>query len=1165
MLEELSVHGYAWNESDDPVEGHCVVQAWCLNKQSEPSLLLIKDYPVFCHIELPRVVNGREKNWKTDDVLKVRKFIMDRLKLGEEDDLKLNFINRQRLYYYRGTQKYPMLLAQFKTIEAMKHCHHIMNERPISIKELGMNMICRVHETDIPVARKMLTMRGCEYSSWFTIHATPVPESEKISSLQREYVVDWKTMSPLDVQWGTTPKIMAIDIETYSDRHKCFPDKFNAKHVAFMVSVVVQRYKQPETRMSYQIMLGFIPKFRNTKCINVQSEADLCDKLSELVRLHDPEVITGYNIFGFDIPYLTQRLNRRMRDWAPMGRIKGSLITPVKEKVWESSAYGRQELYFLLAEGRICVDMLVNIKRDHKLSNYKLDTVAKKFLKRGKLDVSAEQMFIGYERIMNKLNSKVQPEDIESMNATLVPSVQEDSFDPSKMDQNVRDVSKEHPVGYQEFDSKFDKIAESIKHDFRKKLYYDVNDTWQDFLMRNCQTQVDANGSLSVSIDDIEVLDIEEMKVLGIPKHVIDILIEFKKIAEYCDEDSVLVLDIIDITNTWDGLIQMSNVAGVPIFTIFTSGQQIRCYNLLYSASFKRSIVLDKRNTPVGKFKGGLVREPIPGKHKYVICLDYNSLYPSIIRAYNICFTTLVPPECHSTIKDEDCHTFEWEEEDDEASGFVDEGSNNALDAEFDDDVSMKRQPKMIKHCYKFMKYPKGILPQLCEDLTNNRNEVRKKILKPLQDENGDPRKDLTEFEKVVYIIAHERQLAIKVTNNSVYGFLGATNGLASLPEAARCITFIGRMLITQANTYLETTYVGSIIVYNDTDSTMVKLPFVDSYEQCMEWGLRLEHELSALFPDPLYMEFEKAGDMFCIKKKKYSYWLIDSKTMKLKVDASGNPVLMNKGILLARRDNCAYQRECYAKILQMIMLDSDIHDTIYEIQTMIARLYSGAIPYHDLTVVRSIGAVYKNPNYFMKVFADELQRLGIPAKAGDRLEYLIVKDSRGSTSVGMKMRTPEIYLQRCGTPEEEQIDFDYYSNNGLLKCLQQLVTIAYKPDISYLLNEYQNRDIIRFLHGAVALGLHEEVQYVTSTFRTYPEAYQWMIDNPRKGFKGKLNKLRIRFITRYKQINGRVTDTPVKNIIKMHAIKTDLIKEVKKHNIHLKPYNPIEMSYTCI
>ena len=213
-------------------------------------------------------------------------------------------------------------------------------------------------------------------------------------------------------------------------------------------------------------------------------------------------------------------------------------------------------------------------------------------------------------------------------------------------------------------------------------------------------------------------------------------------------------------------------------------------------------------------------------------------MYPAIIMALNICFTTLVPPE-NTSISDDECNVVEWDDT-------AEDGS-------------------IIRYRHRFIKvqYREGILPRLVRTLINERNAIKKQLKNE---------KDL-----VTQTVLDKRQYSTKVAANSIFGMLGAKNGKLPLIEGAVCITAKGRELIRFSNDFLRTKY-GATIVYGDTDSTIFTLPQVTSGAEAVEWGKKLEKEISALIPDPLYLEFEKAGRRFSLKKKKYAFWLVDEK-----------------------------------------------------------------------------------------------------------------------------------------------------------------------------------------------------------------------------------------------------------------------------------------------
>ena len=517
---------------------------------------------------------------------------------------------------------------------------------------------------------------------------------------------------------------------------------------------------------------------------------------------------------------------------------------------------------------------------------------------------------------------------------------------------------------------------------------------------------------------------------------------KLKVVADYCVQDSELVMLLMDKWKAWIYLIELSKIVGINPEELFTRGQQIRVLHQVYDLASREGYVIDRRDLPEVEWSGGFVGEPDPGLYDHVICLDFKSLYPSIIMAYNLCYTTLVPIELYDIIPDDKCNIIEWDEEVEE-----DEDDDDNPD-EKDCSGNKNKIKKMIHLKYKFIKSDvhKGLLPRLVGNLIDERNEVKKQM-----------KKAKGSFK----VLLDKRQLGLKVTANSFFGALGAQKG-GKLPliEVARVITAKGRDLITYCNKYVEKKY-NARIVYNDTDSTMFVLPFTKTYPEAVDWALKLEIEISALFPDPLYTEAEKVGRMFAIKKKKYAYWqtwMFDDpskgivKGEFIPLDQEG---LLIKGVVLARRDNCQFQREVYHKILMNIMNKKSMQETLDIITEELMKLYTGQVNWQDLIIVRGLGAHYKSDNYFMKIFGEEIAKLGKPASPGDRLEYVIVKtrkeiaDPTITELLGYKMRLPETYIDRLDSSEPEPIDTGYYMEKFMMNCIEQLWQIGYKKELA--------------------------------------------------------------------------------------------------------------------
>ena len=557
--------------------------------------------------------------------------------------------------------------------------------------------------------------------------------------------------------------------------------------------------------------------------------------------------------------------------------------------------------------------------------------------------------------------------------------------------------------------------------------------------------------------------------------------VKMAKVGAYCLEDSCLCIDLFECPqlSTWLAIIELSITACVTPLATFTQGQQVRVQNQVYQWAYRLGFVIDEREGSKDGFVGGKVQDPIPGRYKNILIFDFASLYPSIIRAFNICYTTLIPPE--SDIPDSMCNVLAWSEED-------------------------------RYYRYRFIKKEHfvGILPRMCEYLTNKRASVRDKI-----NPNNEP---------YVNSKYNQQQLGLKVTNNSIFGALGVSEGRMPLPEGARCITAMGRQLITIAADHVRTKHKGKI-VYGDTDSIMVDLGITDPL-QCIHWGEALSKEITALYPDPLRLEFERGYSIaFFVKKKMYAGFplsiikfakgdilevlpyegdeylyrvtmmrngkkevkhlsiskeILICSELKDKVivesvdkakgittfeggstapaviagtprSSTGGPdpkSLVVKGIILARRDNCLWIREVYKDVLMGIMFGRTLKETMEVIDREIVKMMSREVPFNKMMVTRGVGANYKpNSTYFMKLFLDEMKLRGFNIQPGERVDYVLVKckEEWRNEKQGLKMRTPDLYWQGC---HEEPIDRLHYIEKVMKNSIEQIFYLAYKEQI---------------------------------------------------------------------------------------------------------------------
>ena len=367
-------------------------------------------------------------------------------------------------------------------------------------------------------------------------------------------------------------------------------------------------------------------------------------------------------------------------------------------------------------------------------------------------------------------------------------------------------------------------------------------------------------------------------------------------VGKYCVQDSYVVLKLFKKLEMWIGLNEMAKVCNVPIYYLYTKGQQIKIFSQVYKYCTNNKIVIDMDGYIKDEdypFEGAYVVTPVPGVYDRVIPFDFSSLYPTTIIAYNIDYRTLVKDP---TVPDEMCHIIEWTDEENKT------------------------------HSFRFLKqqYKKGVIPTLLQNLLGARSNTKKnmKYLKSIVNTLSEEKKADTELQIKVL---NKRQLAFKVSANSMYGAMGVKAGYLPFMEGAICTTAKGREHIREAQRILLQDFKGEL-VYGDTDSCYIRFPEFDTKTLTELWdhAVDIERQLTLpkykkAIPDPMKLEFEEAI---------YNRFLILTKKRYMATKCKRNGIILKKletkGVLLARRDNSGFIRSLYEQVVRAILDSKD-------------------------------------------------------------------------------------------------------------------------------------------------------------------------------------------------------------------------------------------------
>ena len=471
-----------------------------------------------------------------------------------------------------------------------------------------------------------------------------------------------------------------------------------------------------------------------------------------------------------------------------------------------------------------------------------------------------------------------------------------------------------------------------------------------------------------------------------------------RRLAVYCIKDAYLPLQLMNKLAVMVNYIEMARVTGVPLNFLLTRGQQIKVFSMLLRKTGKENLLIPniaKHGTDDSTYEGATVIEPKKAYYETpVATLDFASLYPSIMQAYNLCYSTLVSPEDIAKLKPE----------------------------------SFEKSPS--GHIFVRSSTKKGILPQILDEILAARKRAKKDMALAT-----DP------MEKAVQ---NGRQLALKISANSVYGFTGATVGQLPCVPIASSVTAYGRNLLLETRNFVESTYTiangfshDAEVVYGDTDSVMVKFG-PSTVEEAMPLAERAAAEVSAIFPDPIKLEFEKVYFPYLLmNKKRYAGLLWTNPNHYDKLDA--------KGLETVRRDNCLLVRRMVDTCLRKILVERDVCGAIDYAKGTISDLLQNKIDISMLVISKQLGKSADDADYANKQAHVELamrMRKRDPGSApnvGDRVPYVIIQAAKGVPAYE-KSEDP-VFVLNNSIP----IDTEYYLSNQLSNPLTRI----FEPIIS--------------------------------------------------------------------------------------------------------------------
>lgn len=1019
------------DDSDDTPPSRFRVCVFGRTAAGDAVTLVLRDYAPYFYIRVP-------DRYGNNDLLTFLKFLQWKFQVGGVwqgrnrpvrrfahpvivfNRQHTRVVRRTDAYGFKGGEQQTFFRLAFMSQEAMRAAVSVLRW-PVDIPALGLKgMKFDLYESNIDLlVRVIKDLDEAESTGWLAVPRTAraATEDRLAPSADVELHASWRDVRRVDGRDDVARFVQAsFDIECFSPTG-AFPVAEKDTDCVTQIGTTFKAFGDADDSAVVRtiVTLKACPPIAGVDVVrSFDREADLLLGWADLVRERDPDVLLTYNGDTFDCAYLWTRAGVCGVQAEFARRLSRLAYDPATlvDATFKSSAYGESRFRRLCIPGRVNFDVLVYIRRNFKLESYKLDDVAKTYLGLQKHDVTPKDIFALFEA--------GTPDDIRRLAEYCV----QDCILPQKLMDKLHvfigqvEMARNVYVPFRYLSEKGQQVkvisrilrsadrAGFLLPEITKESEYRLG---FEGLAAGSSGGGDGDGDGVIDLDDIVFDDDADSD---------------------SDSDSDADAEDMDIDTTDPA----PAPTPAPARTLMDLLRQPRPAPAAGGKATAKAAPKGKDATR-GSYQGATVLPPITGAYMDapVTVLDFESLYPSIIMAHGLCYTTIVTNDRrYGAVPGVTYKTFEWSAP----------GTGQT-------------------YRYKFAQGQTCLLPGLLEDLKRARKAAKRQMATAT-----DP------FLRAIY---NAKQLAVKVTMNSVYGFLAAYI-FRCMPIAA-VVTTIGRSMINTTKNWIEREFrayamehglirdpddIDPRIVAGDTDSVFIDFRFRDlvgrdALPRCFDLGRVCARVITETkFIAPISLEFEKVyWPYVSMAKKRYigAYWTSVSDKYD-KIDAKGIDTVrretpqivkdllngISHAIMNHGRDGVAMALECFHRHLQDII--------------------EGRVPPEGFQQSKTLRGDYKNPDsqphdvVARKIAARDP---GAAPHVNDRVRFLYVVDPARPMDtrfqhIALRAEDPA-YVREHGLP----IDILYYIERTLRKPTRRLVS-SFIPNVDELIDEYVRR-----------------------------------------------------------------------------------------------------------
>ncbi|KAK6710833.1 hypothetical protein SNK05_005275 [Fusarium graminearum] len=488
---------------------------------------------------------------------------------------------------------------------------------------------------------------------------------------------------------------------------------------------------------------------------------------------------------------------------------------------------------------------------------------------------------------------------------------------------------------------------------------------------------------------------------------------ELNRMLRYYQNRTKLDIEILDANELIARTSEQARLLGVDFFSVFSRGSQFKVESIMFRIAKPENFLLV---SPSRKQVGGqnaleclpLVMEPQSAFYNSpLLVLDFQSLYPSVMIAYNYCYSTFLGrvTNWRGTSK----------------MGFTEYKRQQGLLTLLKDYINIAPNGMM----YAKTEIRKSLLAKMLTEILETRVMVKSGMKQDKDD-------------KTLQQLLNNRQLALKLLANVTYGYTSASfSGRMPCSEIADSIVQTGRETLERAIAYIHSVEKGGAeVVYGDTDSLFISLKG-RTKDEAFDIGNEISKAITEMNPQPIKLKFEKVyHPCVLLAKKRYVGYKYESKDqVKPEFDA--------KGIETVRRDGTPAEQMIEEKALRLLFETADLSQVKEYFQKQCQKIMRNNVSVQDFCFAKEVRlGTYSDKGAPPAGALISTKRMLQDARAepqyGERVPYVVITGAPGAR-----------LIDRCVAPEELldnphwQLDAEYYISKNLIPPLERIFNLV--------------------------------------------------------------------------------------------------------------------------